>query len=994
MADAGRLLPIRRRLARVVLAVLLLDANRPVTLERLADQTWAQPPRSAVANLRSYLSQLRTLLGRIESGPAGYLVRVRDGELDATVFDGLVADGSAALRAGRYPLAIERLTRAMGLWRGDVLAGVAVPRGALAEVARLDELRLSVAEDIVDARLALGEHRDLLPQLTADAERDPLRERRWAQLMLARYRSGRVGDALAAYRRAATVLADELGADPGLELQELHGRVLRADPALDVPSPSVEIPARRPPAQLPISPTLFTGRDRELAEILGLAGREHPASATVGVVDGMAGVGKTALALRAAHLLAADHPDGHLYLDLHGYTDGTAPLEPAVALDRMLRSLAVPGDQIPARLDDRAAMYRTTLAATRTLIVLDNAGSEEQVRPLLPGAPGCLALITSRGTLAGLDPDATISLDVLPVAPATELFVRVIGAWRAAAEPPALLAEIVELCGRLPLAIRIVASRVRARSGWNLTHAIERLREQQGLAEFTAGGRSLAAALDLTYRQLEPAARHAYRMLGDMPGPDLASPAVAALLGTTVERARPLLDALLDTHLLQEPTPDRYRFHDLVRRHARSVGDNEPDRHPGAVRLAEHYTSTASAATNLVQPDGAGTCPPRPETTGRLFETARRAEEWLDTELGNTVAVASRAAADGRGACVLQLAATVQRYLQTRGHFYAGRILQQQAVDAARVLGDQHAELVALLALGDILRMQGLRGDAENRYRDALALAEDLGDRGRELSARVGLGDIQRLRGDRERAVSNLGSALRIAGEIDDRGGELAALLGLGHLHRSDGRDDEAEQCFRRALDAAKGAGRADGEGAALAGLGYLQLAHRRLESAADSFQRALAVARGAGHRSGEMTGLLGIGDVERARHRYQRAISRYAQVLQIARDIGNRNMAFEALHGLGRAHHAGGDPAYAVTFLQQALGTAVELDQPRDQAAAHDGLARSHHAMGRTDLARRHWRRALDILTGIGAGRTEDVRVDDLRAELARLDGAAPVGS
>lgn len=334
--------------------------------------------------------------------------------------------------------------------------------------------------------------------------------------------------------------------------------------AVETPSPGVV------PRQLPATPPLFTGRARELVEIEQMA---DPAALSIILVDGMPGIGKTALALEAAHRLVGHYPDGQIYVDLHGYARDTPPVEPAEALDRVLWSLGVPGDQVPPDLDDRAALYRSRLAGRRLLILLDNAPSEAHVAPLVPGTPGCLLLVTSRRRLSGLDHTHAVSLDLLSLRTSVEVLAIAARDERLGREQREHLAEVAELCGRLPLALRIAAARLRSRPTWTVAHLVERLRDHDNrLAELEAGQRSVTASLDLSYAQLAPDQQKAYARLGLHPGSDFDLETAAALTGASLPKTQQLLDDLLDAHLLQEPVPGRYRFHDLIRSHARNLG--------------------------------------------------------------------------------------------------------------------------------------------------------------------------------------------------------------------------------------------------------------------------------------------------------------------------------------------------------------------------------------------------------------------------------------
>jgi DNA-binding SARP family transcriptional activator/tetratricopeptide (TPR) repeat protein len=1021
----------------VLLAALLLRANQLVSVEQLIDWLWErEPPSEPRRALQVCVARLRRVLADdpaaavLTTRPGGYLIQASPATLDLLRVRELLAPASGAPAAD--PAAESaRLAEALSLWQHPALPDV--PSDALQrdEIGRLNEEWAHTVERRIDADLLLGRHRELVAELAGLVARFPLRERFWAQLMTALYRSGRQADALAQYERLRRQLADDLGLDPGSDLQQLHKQILTGDLAVDptaAAAPGPAAPARPPvPAQLPTDLASFTGRAAELDRLLALPG--GPAAAVaVGVVDGMAGVGKTALAVHAAHRLAGRFPDGQLFLDLHGFTHAAAPVEPADALDRLLRSLGVPGEQIPAHLDDRAALLRSRLAGTRTLIVLDDAAGEAQVRPLLPGAPGCLVLVTSRRRLTGLDDAHPVPLDLLPAADAAALFSHAAGAGRVGAESLAAVAEVVDLCGRLPLAIRIAAARLRARPAWTVAHVADRLRAHQSrLDELDAGQRSVTAALDLSYRHLTDDQKRLYRLLGAHPGTDIEPHAAAALAGVTGAAAARLLDDLVDCHLLGEPSPGRYQFHDLTRAHASADEETEPDRQAALARLFDHYAGTASAAMDLVYPYEADQRPrpPAPVRPPAAVDSPAAAEAWLDLELENLLA----AAAAGRPDHTLHQSATLHRHLRTRARYNQAEALHQRALAAARDTGDGGAEVTALTCLGDVHRLRGRYGPAVDCYRQALDIARSAGHRRGELGARSGLGWVETMQGRYEPAVGNYLQALEIAREIGHRGGEvdvlnglgnvnimhdrydpaadclgraleiarsighrvgeLTALVGLGWVHGFRGRYDAAIEDYERALEIARRVGHRGGEVDALTGLGYAHRAQRRYGPAADSYRQVLVIARQIGNRAGELAGLIGLGDADRARGRYGPAADRYREVLGIARAAGDRNLQFEAHHGIGHVHHATGRPDEALRCHQQALELARDLGQPSDQARAHDGLAHAQEALGQPELARQHWLHTLDILATLGTDHTfdEHVTAATIRAHLAGLD-------
>jgi tetratricopeptide (TPR) repeat protein len=750
------------------------------------------------------------------------------------------------------------------------------------------------------------------------------------------------------------------------------------------------------PRQLLAPPQMFTGRVRELSKIE----QAHDASTVViTAIDGMAGVGKTALAVYAGHRIADRYPDGQLLIDLHGFTEATAPVEPGDALDRLLRALGVPGVRIPAGLEDRAGLWRSVLSERRILIVLDNAATEAQVAPLLPGAPGCLVLVTSRRRLTGLDATHTVSLDTLPPAEARALLTRTVGADRLTDQPGGLVAEVTELCGRLPLAIRIAAARLRSHPTWSLADLAKRLRDQdQLLSELADGTRGVDAALELSTRQLNPEQQRMYRRLGLHPGPDADPYAAAALAEVSLVAARRQLEQLHDAHLLQEPTAGRFVFHDLVRAHASQIAagaESEPLRRAALTRLFDHYRLTASVAMDVAYPYERERRPritPADVPTPDLSDPDQ-ATGWLDIEHPNLLAAARHAAGHGWPEHALDLSVILHRHLRTRGRYGDAEVLHHQALTTARAIGDRAGELSTLTGLGWIHLLQGRYEQAADHYQQALQLARTIGDRTGELNVLRGLGWIHQRQGRHEQAADHYQQALEIARATGDRAGELDVRRGLAHLHLLEGRHEQAADHYQQALEIARNTGNRTGELSALNGLAHIHRLQGRPEQATDHHQQALEIARTIGDHIGELNALNGLAHIHLRQGRPEQATDHYQRVLDLARATGDRNWEFEALHGLGRLHYSTGSPDAALPKHRQALELATDLGHPDDQARAHDGLAHAHHALHQPEQARQHWQQALAILTSLGTGHTEDelANTTTIRTHLAALADADP---
>jgi tetratricopeptide (TPR) repeat protein len=547
------------------------------------------------------------------------------------------------------------------------------------------------------------------------------------------------------------------------------------------------------------------------------------------------------------------------------------------------------------------------------------------------------------------------------------------------------------LCGRLPLAIRIAAARLRSHPSWELAHLVGRLRDRQSrLVELEAGQRSVTAALDLSYQDLDPGQRRTYRLLGLPPGPDIDAYAVAALLDGSLLEAERMLEQLLEAHLLQETVPGRYRFHDLTRAHAAHTAaqDPEDDRRLALDRLLDYYRHAAAVAMDAAYPYDRHDRPrvplartPIPALTDRTTALA-----WLDREVPDLLTAAGYATEHDRPVHLLHLSTTLHRYLRNRGPYHDVETLHQHALTAARTLGDQAGETEALVCLGHIYRLQSGHEQAIAYYQQALLLARAAGHQAAELDALTGLGHTHSGRIRHDQAAEYFTQALALARAIADRTAEQDTLTGLGHIHRIRGRYELATDHYQQALRLAQAAGHVTGEMNALNSIGKIHRMQGRYEQAAERYQHALRLARSAGQRDAQQVALTGLAWVHRLQGNYNQAAQDYQQLLDLTEQTGNRNWQLEAWHGLGRLHHATGQAGAALTDHGRALALAIELDQPDDGARAHDGLAHAHHALAQAELARAHWQQALDTLARLGIDRVDEIAAAAIRANLDRL--------
>jgi DNA-binding SARP family transcriptional activator/Flp pilus assembly protein TadD len=980
---------------RVLLAALLMHAGNVVAAGTLAEVVWdGSPPPGAAVTLRSHVLRLRRVLGpragaRLVTRYPGYLLQAGEDEVDVLRFHSLCRDGGAALREGAWARADGLLGEALALWRGAPLADVPSELLLREEVPGLEELRLQAEEWRTDAALHLGRHDELVAELQSLAAKHPLRERFHAQLMLALYRCGRQAEALAAYQHARHILIDEVGTEPGPELQQLHHQVLSADPALAVPAPALRARGAGPsviPRELPPGAPHFTGRIQELATLTGLLYRpnqEAPGTVLISAIGGTAGVGKTALAVHWAHQATGRFPDGQLYVNLRGY-DAAQPVPAADALAGFLRSLGVPGQDIPPEEEERAARYRSLLAGKRMLVVLDNAGSADQVRPLLPGAPACPVVVTSRDSLAGLvarDGATRLDLDVLPLQEAVALLRTLIGA-RVDAEPCAA-AELAVQCCRLPLALRVAAELAASRPAMPLAALAGELADLRTRLDLLAASgdprTQVRTVFSWSYHHLDTDDARTLRLLGLHPGPDFELYAAAALTGATVPQARRALDMLARAHLIQPAAPGRSGMHDLLRGYARELTatqDTAEEQHTALTRLFDHYLHTAAAAMDALVPAERYHRPriPRSATPVPSLADPTAAREWLDGERGALVAVARHTAAHGWPGHATRLAATLSSYLYNGGHFPEAITIFSHALDAARLTGDRAAEAAALNQIGIVDGELGRFQQAADRHRQALALFREAGDRTGEARTLANIGIDETQLGRYEQAARHQQEALAIYRDIGDNIGEARALNNLGFTRRLQGRYQEAAGYHQQALDLFREIGDRLGEAWALARLGNIDLRLGRYQHAAGYFQHALALFHEMGHAGSEAECLVRLAEVYVGLGRYEQAAGNFEQALAVFREIGDPILEADALNGLGEVLFRTGDADKARTHHATALRLASEVGAPREQARAHSGLARACQAAGDSLQARHHWQEALTRYAAIGAPEADEI--------------------
>ncbi|MBF8194207.1 tetratricopeptide repeat protein [Nonomuraea sp. K274] len=903
---------------RAVLAVLLLHANRPMSREQLIDAVWgASPPAYAVNLVQKHVSALRRVLepDRSPRAPSrlllwtdtGYLLAVPAARLDLLVFESEVERARVARAEGNLPLAAEILRGALELWRGPVCAGLAGPL-LDTERERIGERRVDVIEDRIDLDLALGRDLELVNELRLLVVRHPWRERLRVLLMLALYRSGRQVEALAAFHEARRHLIDELGIEPGPQLRRVHEQILAADPHLAVPAQAAAVHAPRlpTPAQLPYGMPDFIGRDAELRRLdalcaAGAGGSSRPV--VISALGGMAGVGKTALAVNWAHRVRHRFPDGQLYVNLRGF-DPTGPaMKPAEAIRGFLDAFAVPPQQIPISLEAQAALYRSLLADQRVLLILDNAESAEQVRPLLPGSPECLVLVTSRDQLSGLvagEGAQPLVVDMLSPEESRELLARRLGEERVRAEPEAV-DEIIDLCGRLPLALAVVAARAATHPDFALSVLAGELRVASGrLDAFHVADRStdIRSVFSWSLQRLDRSTQRMFRLLGLHPGPAITLYAAASLAGVRPADARAALGELSRANLLTEPAAGRYALHDLLKAYAAELAyevEGDAPRRAAIFRSCDHYLQTAYPADRLINPfrDAPEVGPPRPGVFPLDVTTPEEAMAWFTAEHAVLVAVVQQATAHELDVCGWQLAWAVATYLDRRGFWHDLEVVQDAALFSAERAGDR---------LGEALSHRGVA-----RAHSRLARYDD--------------------------ADLHLRSALRLFEELGDEAGQAYTHRSLAAMLEPQSRDVEALGHAQRALELYRAVGHVAGAADCLNAVGWFHIRVGDHEQGLTCCQEALALYEKLDDVGGRAQTWDSLGLAHHRLGDQRQAIGCYEQALQLFRETGDRYNQAATLTRLGDAHEAMGDAAAADRAWRDALAIFTEIQMRHAEA-------------------------------------------------------------
>jgi DNA-binding SARP family transcriptional activator/tetratricopeptide (TPR) repeat protein len=932
----GRPVVISAPRLRTLLAVLAVSAGRAVSVDRLAVAAWGDElPGDARRTVRTYVTRLRRLLGggSIGTSPDGYVLRVEPDGVDALRFVRLLDEAAVA------PGAVEEralLAQALGLWRGvpfeDVRSGWLEDE----EARRLTERYLAATERRIDLDLAEGRATELVAELSSLTARYPLRESLWVRLLVVLDRCGRPAEALERYEAVRVRLAQELGADPGPELQQVHAELLAGRPPGPVGAPVGWVL----PRQLPADVDGFTGREQELAgleKLLDMGDDDGTWRLVVILaVAGTPGVGKSALAVHAAHRVAGRFADGQVYVNLQGAAVGPAPLGPLEVLGRFLRSLGVDPGAVPAEVEEAAALWRSRVAGRRLLVVLDDAVDAAQVRPLLPAGSGCGVLVTSRRVLASLPGAHHLRLEVLEPAEAVELLGRLVGPQRVAAEPEAA-AEVARLCGYLPLALRIAGARLAARPGWPVKALAQRVADAQrrldeleladlGVrASFTVSDEQLRASDDPTDR----AAAAAFGLLGLLDGPELGVPVAARLLDRPDDVAERVLERLVDAQLLETPAPGRYRLHDLLRLYAREVAcqrHREADRAAALTRALGFYVATAWGTLELLRPGDyrLARAEGRWRKDGLQLADDTAALGWLEVERPNLLAAVRQAAAAPGvpDELAIQLSHALAGFCRVRSYWDDWVQVNQTALEVARRVGDRAAQAQVHSDLGLAHWRLGRYDQALASHQQSLTICRELGDRRGEGAGLNNLSLVREWQGRYDQAVACLHESLAICRELGDRHGIASSLGNLGNNYERLGRYDEALACQ----------------------------------------QESLAAYRELGDRDGLARGLTNLGGGYERLGRYDEALACLHEGLAIYGELGDRDGQAFCLNDLGVVYQRQGSYDKALTWLRESLAIRRELGDPHAEAECLRELGVTLRALDRLEEARTHWQEALAI--------------------------------
>jgi DNA-binding SARP family transcriptional activator len=994
-----------------------------VPVEALIDRLWdTRPPPKARDSLSVYITRLRASLRqalgdnvRLAARARGYVLDVDPEAIDLHQFRRLRRQANALTASGDYDHAASLLREADELWRGQALAGI--PGDWVARMRdSLEEERRSAILERVECELELGRHADLVGELGHLLTQYPLDETFIAHQMTALYWNGRPGDALNLYRETRSRLIDEQGTEPGPMLAELHQLILRRDPELAVRLAGQRRGRVSRPDTLPLETAEFVGRSEELR----LLTEEQGETPLISVIEGMPGVGKTALAVHAARSVSEQYPDGVFYLSLHTHTPGSPSLDPAEALHRLLQMLAVPATQIPDAIGERAALWRAQLSRRRAVVILDDAAGHDQIRPLLPVAGQCLILITTRRRLPDLRGARTLTLDVLSADDAIALFQRIAG--QSSDQEEGTVAAAVGLCGRLPLAIQLTAARLAQGHPPRLDDVIEQLSQSPALLGGTgAASPEVMSAFDLSYRALEPDHQQIFRRLGVSPCAYVSLPAVAALGGCTLAEAEKAVVTLFDHHLLAQAPGGQFRFHDLIRGYAgaRAARDDpEPEQRQAVARLLDYYLHTADKADRVLHPlrRRMPVSVAHLPTAGPAVGTQEDAAGWLESEWRNILQAAQHAGRHEWQRKCADLIHVLADFVETRAYWHEAIAAHNLALQACRDLADPARIAQASLELSAVSQQTGRHEAALPLAEDAAAIYRSLGDGRGEAEAldQIGMAH-QRAARSREalayfhearilydgasdqRGVANtlshsgiacwhlgrypdamghLRAALSLYRDVGDRRGEAKTLNNLGRVQLYCGYHRDALEGFQKSLEIFGEVGGEQNEAILYHNIGGVHHYKGSYKEALAACRRALTIYRDIGDLPDEADVLNDIGAIYQSAECHDEALIYHQKARLIAEEIGNLSQQVIALRKIADVRRGSGQHGEAFDQYHTALRLAREIGDPYEEAKILEGIAESTLNTQRPYAARIAFRQALDIFERLGVPEAESARI------------------
>lgn len=1004
---------------RITLAMLALNPGRMITVDQLVDAIWGtSPPHTARSQIQTCISALRKLFAgaglpdAITTHPAGYVLRIAAESLDTEQFSSLVAQARADDEQGRTSEAAIALRAALALWRGPALTDVPsdlVQRGAVL----LGERRLAAAEERLRIELALGRHREVSGEIQALVAEHPLREDLYRLLMLALYRSGRQADALEVSRNARATFIEELGLEPGTELQDLERAILNRDPALDLP----EVPRSEPvpreertaemasepgliPRQLPASVGDFTGRDSQIAAIMQLMSGDAglalaPYAVRIAAISGKGGVGKSALAVRVAHELDVLFPDGQLYARFSAPEDAR---EAAEVLARFVRALGVSGPAVPSDLYERTELYRSRLAGKRILVVLDDVSSEEQVLPFLPGSHTCAVITTSRARLTGLPGALWVNLDMFDAETSLDLLSKIIGAERLRVERDAAV-ELVNLCEGLPLALRITGARLASRPHWPILALVERLRGGTSrLDQFAHQRLDLRANIGLSYRALGQRARQLFRLFALVQAADFPGWTAAALLDTSLADAEDVLESLVEAQLLNAVSysgmrQPRYGFHELIREYAREQlmeSETDASRREALGRMLGAWLALAEDAHRMEYGGDytilhGQTVRWRP-MGGRTADIIGSPADWWESERSSLTWAVKQAAAAGMDELCWDLALASVDLFEARGYFDDWRETSQLACEAAERASNRQGHAAMLYSLGTLNAVHKRLADAERCFAVARAMfTADQNVHGCALVLR-NWALVDGLLGNIEGMLAKYTEALETMRAVGDRIGEAHVLSHLAKFRIDEGETGAANEMLDEALAICRDVHCVRVEAQVLYRFAELYIVTDRIELARQALNQVLRIVRDTGDRIGEARALYGFGILRQREGRLDGAQTTLLHGLALARRLGERLVEGQGLYALGEIALVKGDNATARSRLEEAQRIFEELSSALWHARTLIVMSEIHVADGQFTAAWEDVDRAVMLLSGIHSKESEWwlARLEERKSALA----------